>query len=112
MATKAPGGSKVVQDPQGVEVTITDERWLHIVDGHPEMAPHRADLERTISQPLIVYGKGTDRIYFARVTSSEFGETHLQARVMPKPNHFVVTAWLMRKVDPPKGSVPIWPKPK
>jgi hypothetical protein len=40
-----------VADPLGRTVHLTDERWEHIVDGHPYMAAHQADVLRAIREP-------------------------------------------------------------
>jgi hypothetical protein len=92
----------------GVDVTLTEERWAHILSGHPEMVPHRADLGQTIEAPNVVYEKRKDRYYFRRVRSERFGSVYLHARAIPNPNHFVVTAWLMPRLQVPKGAVRIW----
>jgi len=101
----------LLKDPTGVDVTLTEERWVHILGGHPEMDKHRVDLERTIEAPDVVYQEGHDRYYFRRVTSERFGTVYLHARVIPNPNYFVVTAWLMPRIQVPKGAVSIWKNP-
>jgi hypothetical protein len=40
-----------VLDPRGRIVHLTDERWKHITDGHPYMAPFRADVLRAVREP-------------------------------------------------------------
>lgn len=40
-----------VVDPRGRRVELTSERWNHILDRHPEIAEHRADVLRAIDQP-------------------------------------------------------------
>jgi hypothetical protein len=45
----------VVVDPLGRMVHLTAERWEHIIEGHPYMAPHRADVLRAVQAP-------TDRV--------------------------------------------------
>jgi hypothetical protein len=35
----APRVVASVVEPNGRRVTLTDERWRHILDGHPELAP-------------------------------------------------------------------------
>lgn len=37
-----------VQDRLGHEIYLTDERWQHILEGHPEMAAHEVALRETI----------------------------------------------------------------
>ena len=99
---------EVVTDPLGVAVTITDERWEHIVQRHPAMVPHRDDLAETIRNPNAVYEKDGDRYYFGRVVSKSYGQVFLQARAVARPNYFVVTAWLMPAHRPPQGAKLIW----
>jgi hypothetical protein len=52
-------------DPLGRIVSLTDERWEHIVDGHPYMASFRADVLRAVEEP-------TDRIEQPRVGQDWF----------------------------------------
>lgn len=39
---------EVVRDKYGNEIYLTDERWNHIVDLHPEMQDYRAHLLATL----------------------------------------------------------------
>jgi hypothetical protein len=105
----AASESVVYKDPTDIDVTVSEERWRHIVSSHPEMLPHRADLGQTIEQPKVVYERGLDRYYFREVMSERFGSMFLHARAIPKPNYFVVTAWLMPRIQMPRGAVQIWP---
>ena len=101
-------GAELVADPEGVAVTVTDERWEHIVQGHRERAPHRDDLAETIRAPNAVYEKDGDRYYFGRVQSRRYGRVYLHARAIASPNYFVVTAWLTPSHRPPQGAVLRW----
>lgn len=93
----------------GVEVTLTDESWNHIVQEHPEMAPHRDDLGETIRNPSVIYEHGTYRHYFNPVRSPQFGRMFLHAIAIANPNHFVVTAWLGTGVDDaPQEAQLVW----
>jgi hypothetical protein len=38
-------------DRHGRTVRLTEERWSHIIAGHPYMAPFRADVIRAIEAP-------------------------------------------------------------
>jgi hypothetical protein len=41
----------VAVDPLGGDVQLTDERWNHIVEGRPYMAPFRDEVMRAIEEP-------------------------------------------------------------
>lgn len=40
-----------VVDPLGRTVHLSEERWQHIVDGHPYMAPHLGDVLHAVQRP-------------------------------------------------------------
>lgn len=100
--------TEVVTDPEGVAVTITDERWGHIIEKHPEMRPHRTDLSETIQHSNIVYEKDGHRYYWGRVNSPLFGRMFLHTRAIPNPNYFVVTAFLMGSIQAPPEARLVW----
>jgi hypothetical protein len=71
----------------------------------------RTDRLPTLSavRPVVVYRRGEDRYYFRGVMSDRFGSVFLHVRVIPKPNYFVVTGWLMPRIQVPKGAMQVWP---
>jgi hypothetical protein len=40
-----------MRDPNGRLVELTAERWSHITAGHPELAPHLADVVQAVEKP-------------------------------------------------------------
>lgn len=40
-----------VVDAQGRSVVLTDERWRHIVGGHPDLAPHQGSVLDAVRSP-------------------------------------------------------------
>lgn len=50
MPLMAPSAAAVL-DPAGRPVVLTAARWQHIVNGHPELAPHRDAVLRTVQRP-------------------------------------------------------------
>lgn len=40
-----------VVDPDGRRVDLTEERWAHITDGHPELARYRNEVLETVRAP-------------------------------------------------------------
>lgn len=38
-------------DPDGRRVVVDADAWRHIVEDHPEMAPHAAGILATVAQP-------------------------------------------------------------
>jgi len=87
-----------VEDRLGNKITLTDERWQHIVDGHWELA-------RLIDQVLETIRSGTRKQhptdlnkyrYTKRFSSLPHGYTHIFVIVRLLPNKFVITAYPKR----------------
>jgi hypothetical protein len=49
----ADGGDALLStlDPDGRVVELSAERWSHILDGHPELAPHLENVARAVRAP-------------------------------------------------------------
>ena len=53
------------RDPKGREISLDDERWAHIVDGHPELSDFRGDVLRAVEAPTeILAGRAPDEEWF------------------------------------------------
>lgn len=93
------------RDPFGNEVYLTDERWEHITDGHPEMAGYEDALRDTICrgqrrQELMAPQKFRYSKAFGELP---MGNTHVVAVVLfrfdqsddgrPRANNYIVTAF-------------------
>lgn len=59
-----------VTDPEGYEITLDEERWEHIIHGHPEIAPHQDILLGTIGEPNLIKcdPDRDDVFYYYRLT--------------------------------------------
>jgi hypothetical protein len=54
-----------IRDPKGREISLDDERWAHIADGHPEMSDMRDDVLRAVKAPSeILAGRAADEEWF------------------------------------------------
>lgn len=52
-------------DPDGRSIVLTEERWRHIVDAHPELGPHRDAVMRAVRKPTeVIEGGAEDELWF------------------------------------------------
>ncbi len=47
--------SHVAISKNGIPIRLTDERWMHITIGHPEVANYFFEILETVENPEIVY---------------------------------------------------------
>jgi hypothetical protein len=45
------------RDPRGREISLDNERWSHIVDGHPELSDIRDDVLRAVQAPTEILAR-------------------------------------------------------
>jgi hypothetical protein len=56
-------------DPQSRPVELTADRWRHIVDGHPELAPYLQQVMDAVSTPTHQRpGRWPDEVWFYLAT--------------------------------------------
>ncbi len=84
----------------GVSIRLTDERWAHIIERHPEMGPLRTSVVETIERPDIIQVGDAGTLLAIRWLPT----TPLTAkfcvvvyREMSDDDGFVVTAYLTRR---------------
>jgi hypothetical protein len=109
----ASGRRWAVEDRLGNRVYLTEERWEHIVEGHPEILRCEAELQQTLRSAA----RRQDAInpqkfrYTRKFPGLPGSHTHLEAVVLFRfeevdagllaANNYVVTAYLKRLGDWP-----------
>jgi hypothetical protein len=76
----------------GVRVRLTEERWMHIVSRHPEMAEYRNRVMETVATPDYVQQGDSGELLAVR----DYGEG-------PKPGRLVVVVY--REAAPDDGFI-------
>ena len=88
-----------VTDRWGNRITLTDERWRHIIEWHPELDGFEEDVLDTIRQGL----RRQDPMdphkykYTCQVQSLPFDLTHIVVVVRIATRKFVLTAYGIEK---------------
>lgn len=107
MGEMATGIRWTIQDLNGYEVYLSQERWEHIIDpqNHPEMEDFEEELKLTVNQSRrrqdllnpqkYTYTKGfshlvQDNTHIVAVVLFRFRE---HAHQRPVPNNYIVTAY-------------------
>lgn len=91
----------------GVPVRITDERWSHVSEEHPEMAGLRLEIAETISDPeSIVRGAAGE---FLAIRTLEPGKMIVAVYREAEDDGFLITAFLTRRLAWLERRERIWP---
>jgi len=79
-------------------VELTDERWRHITQFHPEVARYSGRLASVLGEPeLIAVSKSDSDVFIFYKSVSRFLDLAVVAKIA-KPN-FILTAYLRTKTN-------------
>lgn len=88
---------EIVQSRGGVPIRLTDERWKHITENHPEVsAMHREVLETVAEPDLIQEGDSEEFLAIRHYDQTPLTTKYLVVpyREMSEQDGFVLTAYL------------------
>lgn len=99
----------VVHSRNGVPVRLTEERWRHIVDRHPEMEGQREKVLETLAKPdMIQGGDFGELLAVRRYTQTPLGEKYMVVayRETCAEDGFILTVYLSRRSS--SGRETLW----
>jgi hypothetical protein len=103
-----------VTDPEGYEVTLEEERWQHIIEGHPEIEKLRDVLLDTLKSPALIQQEtdAEEVFLYYRLTGRSFykhNDIYMVAVVERSEGNKIAgvkTAYLVKQ--PKKGRKMVW----
>jgi len=84
----------------GIPIRLTEERWLHISLGHPEIADYYYEILDTIEEPEIIYKGNYDSLItvgFKHKISGKF--LVVVYKETSQTDGFVITAYISNKLN-------------
>ncbi len=85
----------IFKDEAGVEITLTQERWDHIVSRHPEVKAYYPSFSEVIKSPDVIIGS---RIRKETELYHKKYDEYFLILVVDKKKKFIVTAYLSSNV--------------
>lgn len=99
---------EIVNSVNGVPIRLTEERWLHIVENHPEVAGYYYEILEAITNPdIVVKGYEDEYIALKRRERKKYLLV-IYKEVATKQDGFVITAFFSSKVEKLLRREAIW----
>jgi len=99
---------ETIDSKNHVPIRLTEERWLHMTEGHPELAGYYYEVLEAIADPEAIY-EGDDGALIAKKKNTEDKYLVVIYRELNKPDGFVITAFLTSKVRAIEKRRKVWP---
>jgi len=97
---------KVFSGFSGIPIRLTDERWEHITEEHPEFLDKESEVLRTIEKPEKIYEGNNGELLAVRETEPKkfivvvYKET--------PPEGYIITAFYTRRIRSLQRRKQIW----
>lgn len=91
-----------------VPIRLTDERWIHIVENHDELAGLKFEVLETVSKPDFITEGWQDELVAVRSTDKK----HIVViyKETSKNDGFIITAFLTKRIRQIKKRKILWQK--
>ncbi len=91
-----------VEDKSGRKIHLSNERWKHINQDHPEVAPYLEEIKETLRNPvkIVVYDFDENIEYYYRYFKERKSKSkHLLVIVKYlNGNGFIITSYFVRSI--------------
>ena len=77
----------------GVPIRLPDERWIHLTEGHSEMAGYYSEVLETLEDPDAIYEGGSGELLAAKEIQTDKYIVVVYREISEKDG-FVITAFL------------------
>jgi hypothetical protein len=96
-----------------IPIRLTDERWMNISTGHPEIADYYYDILETVENPEKIMEGGSGEL-IATVTIHDNSERFMVVvyKELDQSDGFVITAYLTNKLSGLEKRRLIWEQQK
>ena len=90
------------EDKSGRKIHLSNERWKHINQEHPEVAPYIEEIKETLKNPIKITDYEFDdkiKYYYKYLKERESKAKYLLVIVKYLNNHgFIITAYFVRYI--------------
>ncbi len=90
-----------VEDKSGRKIHLSDERWKHLNQEHPEVAPYLEDIKETLKNPVKIteYELDENVRYYYKYFKERESAKYLLVIVKYLNNHgFIITAYFVKNI--------------
>lgn len=102
---------ETVRSKNDVRIRLPDERWLHIIESHTEMAGLYSDVLETVEDPDAVYEAESGELLATRGVQTDKYLVVVYKEVS-REDGFIITAFLTRRLKQLERRSKIWARRK
>jgi hypothetical protein len=95
-----------------VPIRLTDERWMHIVENHDEMAGYYFDVLETVTHPDVIVEGYDDELWAVKRFITKKAMLVVYKERQSKKDGFVITAFFTSKISKVMKRNILWQPPQ
>ena len=102
--------SNITYSVNNIPIRLTDERWMHIVENHDEMAGYYFDVLETVSNPELIFQGQEDELWAVKYVSKNKVLLVIYKESKQENDGFIITAFFTTKINKLLKRRIIWQK--
>jgi uncharacterized membrane protein len=101
--------SGVTKSKNNIDIRLTDERWIHIVENHSEMAGFYFEVLEAIEMPDYVIEGHDDELWALKLISDLKAILVVYKEMPQDTDGFIITAFMTTKINKFLKRRVLWP---
>jgi hypothetical protein len=103
--------TEIALSRNGVPIRLPDERWIHLTEGHSEMAGYYSEVLEAVEDPNAIYeGSSGELLAVKKMQNGKY--IVVAYKEVSNIDGFVITAFLTSKMRQFERRKKIWPRQK
>lgn len=95
----------------GVPIRLPDERWIHLTEGHSEMAGYYSEVLEALEDPDAIYEGGSGELLAVKEIHADKYLVVIYKEIS-ETDGFVITAFLSSRKRQLERRAKVWPRQK
>lgn len=104
--------TNVTYSVNNVPIRLTEERWIHIVENHDDMAGYYFDVLETVANPTWILEGDEDELWAVKLPSVRKAMLVIYKESREQDDGFIITAFFTTKIKKLLRRKVIWRQPQ
>ncbi|MFH0774961.1 MAG: hypothetical protein V2A53_05655 [bacterium] len=91
--------TNITYSVNNIPIRLTDERWIHIVENHDDIAGYYFDVLETITNPTWIFEGDEDELWAVKSISEKKAVLVIYKELKEQNDGFIITAFFTTKIQ-------------
>ncbi|MCK4662092.1 MAG: hypothetical protein KAT68_04460 [Bacteroidales bacterium] len=90
--------TNITYSVNNIPIRLTDERWIHIVENHDDIAGYYFDILETITNPTWIFKGDKDEFWAVKLLADKKAILVIYKELIKQKDGFIITAFFTSQI--------------